>query len=317
LSFTRKLLYRHGWLQQQALDAPVVVVGNLIAGGAGKTPTVMAVTQLLRSRGYQPGIVSRGYGRSDEDLHDVTLASDARSAGDEPLLLRIRLDVPVVVGRDRVAAARELLRRHPQVDLIISDDGLQHLRLPRAAQVLVFDERGAGNGWLLPAGPLREPVPAQVPPRTVVLYNASRPTTALPGSLAQRSLGAAVLLHDWWGGTRVNGRPLTSFRGQAAFAAAGMALPTRFFGMLTACGLTITALPLPDHFDFASLPWPAAAEDVFITEKDAVKLRPERAGTTRVWVVPLDFHPGPTFERDLLALLPPPSTRTTHGHPTA
>ena len=317
VSGARRWLYRHRWLRAEPLPVPVVVVGNLIAGGAGKTPTVMAVAQLLRSRGYRPGIISRGYGRSHDGVLEVTPQTEARIAGDEPLLLRIRLDAPVVVSRDRTAAAHQLLRLHPEVDIIVSDDGLQHLRLPRAAQVLVFDERGAGNGWLLPAGPLRELVPTHVPPRTVVLYNAPRPSTALPGSVARRALCAAVALPDWWAGTHAGARPLASFGQQPALAAAGMAHPARFFAMLEQAGLRITPLPLPDHFDFAQLPWPPEPGDVFITEKDAVKLRPERVGGTRVWVVPLDFHPGPAFERDLLALLPPPSIRTPHGHPTA
>jgi tetraacyldisaccharide 4'-kinase len=317
LSSLRRALYRHGWLHCEPLPVPVVVVGNLIAGGAGKTPTVMAVVELLRARGWSPGVISRGYGRAQDGVVDVNPQTDVRIAGDEPLLLRIRLGRPVVVGRDRVAAARSLLQAHPEVDIIVSDDGLQHLRLPRAAQVLVFDERGAGNGWLLPAGPLREEVPARVAPRSVVLYNAARPSTALPGHLARRSLGAPVILHGWWSGMRGSDDPPPGVGAQGVFAAAGMAHPARFFGMLEAAGHAFTALPLPDHFDFSVLPWPAYAADVFITEKDAVKLRPERVGATRVWVVPLDFHPGADFERALLALLPPLPTRTPHGHPIA
>jgi len=312
----RRALYRIGALPTQAVATPVIVVGNLIVGGAGKTPTVMAIVDTLRSHGFRPGVISRGYGRSRQHLLEVHPGTDAAEAGDEPLLLRIRLGVPVVVGRDRVAAARELLRHHPEVDVIVSDDGLQHLRLPRTAQVIVFDERGAGNGWLLPAGPLREPLPARVPPRTLVLYNATGPSTALAGSLATRSLAGAVSLNDWWNGVAATHAALQQLAGRPLVAAAGMAQPTRFFRMLEQAGLSITPLPLPDHFAFDELPWPAAATDVLITEKDAVKLRPERIIGTRVWVVPLDFRLDTSVQRELLALLPPP-TRTPHGHPTA
>jgi len=313
----RLRLYRVGLFKIIRLPVPIVVVGNLIAGGAGKTPTVMAVVELLRSRGFVPGVISRGYGRHGDGVVDVSEEVDARMAGDEPLLMRLRLRAPVVVGRDRVAAAQELLRRHPSTDVIVSDDGLQHLRLARDAQVLVFDQRGAGNGWLLPAGPLREPMPARVPPRSVVLYNSPAPSTALPGSLASTGLAGAVPLAQWWLGLPASRAALDDLRRKPVLAAAGMAHPERFFEMLRAAGLTVEPLPLPDHFDFAALPWPASAADVVITEKDAVKLKPARTGSTRVWVVPLDFRLGADVERALLALLPPPSNRTTHGHPTS
>ncbi|HEY0858325.1 MAG TPA: tetraacyldisaccharide 4'-kinase, partial [Albitalea sp.] len=167
----RRSLYRVGVLRARRVGVPVVVVGNLIAGGAGKTPTVQAVVAALRSQGWCPGVISRGYGRSDEGpVVHVGGNTPSEQAGDEPLLLHIRAGVPVVVARDRVAAAQALLSVHPEVDVIVSDDGLQHLRLARDVQLIVFDERGAGNGWLLPAGPLREPLPRRVPPRTLVLY---------------------------------------------------------------------------------------------------------------------------------------------------
>jgi tetraacyldisaccharide 4'-kinase len=222
-SRTRQALYRVGLLKTVRLPVPIVVVGNLIAGGAGKTPTVMAVVELLRSRGFTPGVISRGYGRQGDGVVDVGDDADARVAGDEPLLMRLRLRSPVVVGRDRVAAARELLRLHPSTDIIVSDDGLQHLRLARDAQVLVFDQRGAGNGWLLPAGPLRERLPARVPANSVVLYNSPRPSTALPGSLAMPSLRGAVSLADWWTGLRASQAALDSLRQTPIILYSGMA----------------------------------------------------------------------------------------------
>jgi tetraacyldisaccharide 4'-kinase len=316
----RKWLYRLGFLRAQTLPVPVVVVGNLIVGGAGKTPTVMAIIALLRRHGLTPGIVSRGYGRSSGGTLEVQPQTAATDCGDEPLLMRLRTGAPVVVGRDRAAAGQALLRAHPAVDILVSDDGLQHLKLARDAQVLVFDERGVGNGWLLPAGPLREPLPASVPACSVVLYNASAPSTALPGSLASRSLAGVVALAAWHAGHGGSMAALESLRGRPLVAAAGVARPNRFFGMLRAHGLQISPLPLPDHFDFATLPWPADTPDVVLTEKDAVKLAPARAGATRVWVAALDFALPAAFETALLSLLPaphPPVPRPDHGNPPA
>ncbi|HEY8707331.1 MAG TPA: tetraacyldisaccharide 4'-kinase [Burkholderiaceae bacterium] len=311
----RRGLYRIGWLPTHRVSAPVIVVGNLVAGGAGKTPTVIAVVAALRRHGYTPGIVSRGYGVPIEGLLDVTRDLPAARCGDEPLLLHLRTGAPVVVGRDRVGAARHLLLQHPAVDVIVSDDGLQHQALARDVQVLVFDERGAGNGWLLPAGPLREPLPRGVPPRSLVLYNAPAPSTPLPGTLARRSLAGVVPLADWWQGRPASMAALEALRGCPLIAAAGLARPQRFFEMLRDSGLTITPQPLPDHHGYATLPWPADAADVVVTEKDAIKLRADRIGATRVWVAPLDFSFDAAFEAALIALLPLPGPR--HGNTPA
>lgn len=322
----RKALYRWHWLRPQMLPVPVLVVGNLIAGGAGKTPTVMAVVRLLQVRGHRPGILSRGHGRRNDapTVLEVLPSTPASEAGDEPLLLRLRLGVPVFVGADRVAAARAALAAHPDIDLLVSDDGLQHLRLPRSAQVVVFDSRGAGNGWLLPAGPLREPLTPHPPPRTVVLYNAAQASTAWPGHLAQRQLAGLLPLADWWAGRPPMQQTLRDLAatGTPLTAAAGVAQPERFFEMLRAAGLTITPLPLSDHHDYATLPWPAEATDVVVTEKDAVKLIPERlaamGNATRIWVAPLDFSVDAAFDAALQALLPARlTTRTPDGDTTA
>jgi tetraacyldisaccharide 4'-kinase len=306
LTALRAGLYRSGWLRTHRLPAPVIVVGNLIVGGAGKTPCVIAIADALRQRGHRPGIVSRGYGRSARDVVDVQPDTPTALCGDEPLLLRLRTRVPVVVAQDRVAAGRTLLRGHPEVDVIVSDDGLQHLRLARQAQVLVFDDRGVGNGWLLPAGPLREPLPRAVPPRTLVLYNAAQASTPLPGHLSHRALAGVAALEAWWAGAAPSRAALEALNDRRVVAAAGLARPERFFDLLRAAGLTIDALPLPDHHDFATLPWPRDATDVIVTEKDAVKLRPERTAPTRVWVAALDFTVGSAFFDALLALLPQP-----------
>jgi len=315
LTALRRAFYRWGWSRTITLPVPVIVVGNLIAGGAGKTPTVMAIVNLLRSRGYTPGIVSRGYGRQGDACLEVRAGMPATQAGDEPLLMHRRTEAPVFVGRDRVRAARALLQRHPAVDVIVSDDGLQHLRLGRSAQVLVFDERGVGNGWLLPAGPLRERLPAVVPDRSVVLYNAARPSTALRGDVAQRSLAGVVPLTGWWHGEAPTMQALETLRGRPVIATAGVARPQRFFAMLRDAGLSVTPLALPDHHDFATVPWPPTASDVVLTEKDAIKIDPQRVGSARVWVAALDFKPPAAFDAALIALLPPPGT--AHGNAPA
>ncbi|HEY0957578.1 MAG TPA: tetraacyldisaccharide 4'-kinase [Roseateles sp.] len=299
----RTLAYRLGLQRTETLPVPVIVVGNWIVGGAGKTPTTLALLDLLKARGLRAGVVSRGYGREGGGVHLINRTSTAREAGDEPLLIHLRAQVPVAVGSDRVAAARALLAAHPDLDLLVSDDGLQHWRLPRQMSLLVFDERGLGNGRLLPAGPLRQP-PAALQGDQLVVYNAPAPSTPLPGFVAQRRLAGAVSLADWWAGKPASLDALHALRDQPGLlACAGLARPQRFFDMLSVQGLSFTPQPLPDHADFAALPWPANAAGVLLTEKDAVKLPPERVGTTPVWVVTLDFAPGAGFEAALDAQL--------------
>lgn len=301
----RAALYRFGLMRSVRLPVPVVVVGNLVAGGAGKTPTVIALVQLLRSRGFVPGIVSRGYGRESREVALVQSDAMASQVGDEPLLLHRRTRAPMAVGADRVAAGQALLRAHPAVDIVISDDGLQHTRLARDAQVIVIDERGIGNGWLLPAGPLREPAPRSVPARSVVLYNAPRASTAWSGHLAAPRLSTPTLLSDWQSGRAPSESAWADLKRRRVLAAAGVARPQRFFDMLRQAGLHIDELPLPDHHEFAQLPWSANTPDVIVTEKDAVKLQLANLGATRVWVAALDFELPPAFASELMPWLPP------------
>lgn len=295
----RALFYRWGWLKTERLPVPVIVVGNWIVGGAGKTPTTLTLLAMLKARGIRAGVISRGYGREGDEVRLVSRASSAREAGDEPLLIHLRSGVPVAVGRDRVAAARALLAANPDTQVLVSDDGLQHWRLPRSLAVLVFDERGIGNGRLLPAGPLRQSPRDELLADEIVLYNAPRPSTALPGALARRRLSGAVRLDDWWAGRPATLDTLHALRGRPLLALAGMAQPQRFFDMLGEQGLAIDTLALPDHHDFADLPWLAGTPDVVLTEKDAVKIDPARCGVTRVWVVTLDFQPEHAFEQQL------------------
>ena len=296
------LLNLNGWLRRlcgaatQTLPVPVLVVGNWVVGGAGKTPTVMAVVQALQRRGHRPGVISRGHGRvgsmADGGVQEVQPNTAAQVSGDEPLLIRRRCAVPVWVGTQRVAAAAALCQAHPEVDVLVSDDGLQHHALPRAAELVVFDERGVGNACLLPAGPLRQPLPTTLPALSRVLYTSGRPSTALHGTLASRSIDIAWPLAAWQSGRPDHvgqAQPLATLRGQGMLAVAGIAAPEKFFGMLESAGLTIQRLPLPDHHDYATLPWPLGTAAVITTEKDAIKLDPQRMGSTAVWVVPLNL----------------------------
>ncbi len=275
----------------RALPVPVLVVGNVVVGGAGKTPTVMAVVAALQRRGHRPGIVSRGHGRQGDAAQAVHPGCAVGEVGDEPLLMARRSGVPVVVGRDRVAAAQALCRQSPAIDVIVSDDGLQHLALARTAELVVFDERGAGNGLLLPAGPLREPWPAASLGRTVrhLLYTAGRASTPQDGHLARRTLRQAWPLAAWHAGDAAAARPIEALRGRPLLAAAGLAAPEKFFAMLRAEGLDIDTLPLPDHFAYARRPWPDDGPDVLVTEKDAIKLDPAVPSRRRIWVLPLDL----------------------------
>jgi tetraacyldisaccharide 4'-kinase len=325
LVWARERLYRAHCLRSHALGVPVVVVGNWVAGGAGKTPTVIALVKSLQARGYKPAVVSRGHGRAGQGISAVEWNSAVQAVGDEPLLIRRRTAVPVWVGRERVRAAEAMLRAHPEVDLIVSDDGLQHLALVRQAQIVVFDERGLGNGWLLPAGPLREHPPKRLSHNTIVLYNAAAPSTPLPGFLARRSLAGILLLSAWRAGGTPGVNSVDPLRGVRAYAVAGIARPGRFFDTLQQAGLKFDPLPLPDHHPFDRPPWPAGCSDVIVTEKDAVKIPDSFAAPTpaqpRIWVAVLGYELPDALMDALTRLLPPtrtpPPETTPHGQPPA
>jgi tetraacyldisaccharide 4'-kinase len=305
LSRLHAWLYEKGLLDVQASPRPVIVVGNLVAGGAGKTPAVMAIVLWLRAQGYKPGVISRGHGRSAAGTQLVGPQSLAAEVGDEPLLIRRRTGAPVAVGTDRAAAARLLSQRCPEVDVVVSDDGLQHHHLGRDVELLLFDDRGIGNGLLLPAGPLRQRLPAAADERRLVLYTNGRQNTRLPGFAGHRQLSGVIPLAQWWADPAGSRQPLSTLAGRPLLAVAGLARPEAFFEQLRAAGLTIRQQPLPDHDKFVRVPWQPDEADVIVTEKDAVKLDPERVGATRVWVATLDFEPEPAFYAALSRLLRP------------
>ena len=280
----RGWLYRLGWPQTQRVPVPVIMVGNVIAGGAGKTPVVMAVVRHLQARGLQVGVVSRGYGRHTDDCREVLGDSDPKDVGDEPALIHHATGAPVFVARQRIEAARALLARHPATQVIVSDDGLQHLALARDIEICVFDDRGIGNGWLLPAGFLREPWPRRC---DLVLHSGQRPAFA-GGYTATRGLAPDALTSD---GKHV---PLNALAGKRLIALAAIARPEGFFEMLRARGLTLAeTIPLPDHGDFDEWQRPPGSEYILVcTEKDAVKLWRKAPDAL---AVPLHFAPDPEF----------------------
>lgn len=298
-------LYRVGLRRPRRAPLPLVVVGNLVAGGAGKTPTVIALVDALQRLGRRPGVISRGYGRRGAAVRIVGVDSSADEVGDEPLLIHLRCRVPVAVGSRRIEAARALYAHDPTLDLLIADDGLQHHALARDAQVMVFDSRGAGNALLLPAGPLRQPLPADLPPRSLVLYTDGTASTPLPGFVAKRRLAGAVELAAWRRGEPARIELLHALRGRPLVACAGTAQPERFFDMLRREGLDVRGVALPDHAPWHALAWPAETPDAIVTEKDAVKLHPDaqRGASTRIWVAPLDFELPDGLTPALLALL--------------
>lgn len=324
LTALHRAVYRWGWRPIYRAPVPVVVVGNWITGGAGKTPTLLLLVALIQAWGWRVGIVSRGYGRTDAAVRVASPGDSAQALGDEPLLIHRRTGAPLAVGADRSAATRALLAAHPDLQLILSDDGLQHHALARDLTLSVFDARGLGNGWLLPAGPLRQdrshPPLAGSRATELVLYTDGVASTARSGHVAKRRLVLAWPLADWWQGQAHNAVPLSALQGRPLLACAGLAQPERFFHLLEAAGLHITPLPQPDHAPLDPLPWPAHTADVLVTEKDAVKLQPARIPSgQRVWVLPLDLQAPPAFAAALLneltALLGPPPHPNAHGSP--
>ena len=317
----RRRLYQHGILSTQRVDAITIVVGNVIAGGAGKTPTVMALVQHLQAQGLSVGVVSRGYGRENSSAC-VEVRNDARpeDVGDEPLLIQRSCQVPVFVGLTRFDAATALLARHPHTRIILCDDGLQHYGLYRDLEVCVFDDRGCGNGWHLPAGPLRESWPrravarvGQRPNCLLVLHTGSHP--AFGGYTALRSLAPCAVGRD---GQQVQLQALRAPGGKPLMALAGIAQPEVFFGMLRAIPLPLAkTLALPDHyaFDSDSIIFHGGYR-LICTEKDAAKLWPLAPDAL---AVPLVFAPEAAFFLALdTALAPLLSAKlsSAHGHPT-
>lgn len=267
--WSRRWLYRTGGLTSVRVPVPVIVVGNVVVGGVGKTPVVIALATHLQGKGWHVGVISRGHGRVTTDCREVLPTDDAAQAGDESLLIRRQTGCPVFVAAQRTAAAQALLQAYPATQVILADDGLQHTALHRDMEICVFDDRGIGNGFLLPAGMLREPWPRPSDVMGWVLHTGASPQFA--GFRCHRELADHALRQD--GGVI----PLAVFKEAGAaelHAVAGIAQPEVFFDQLRLQGLHLShTQALPDHSNFDSWAQPSGRTTaVLCTEKDAVKL---------------------------------------------
>ena len=302
--FLRRLFFKLHFFQSHKAGIPVIVVGNLTAGGSGKTPLVLRIAELLREHKWKPGIVSRGYlggaraARGSAAAKggapmEANIASDPAEVGDEPILLARRSGCPVWVAPERVAACRALREQHPECDVIVTDDGLQHYALARDIELCVVDGRGFGNGFLHPAGPLREP-PSRLSSVDAVITHENVSIKGYKMQLQGEKLVRITDAHDV--------RAAKSFAGEKVHAVAGIGDPKRFFLQLARFGLKIVPHPFPDHHPFvaADLDFGDQAP-VVMTEKDAVKCK--RFAKANHWVFPVSASLDPAFERWLLEKL--------------
>jgi tetraacyldisaccharide 4'-kinase len=278
LALSRRFLYKKRLLKSYSVSVPLIVIGNISVGGTGKTPLLIALCELLVKQGLQPGIVSRGYGGSFSGEQLVSENDTAEHVGDEPFLMAQRTQCPVAVGNDRVAAA-ELLLRHHSCDVILSDDGLQHYRMQRDFEIAVVDvNRQLGNGFCLPAGPLREPAGRLQSVDMVVHHGRS----ANANSFVLEFMDAVNLVTG-------ETRPIESFKDSAVHAIAGIGHPERFFEQLAQAGLRIIKHPFPDHYAYkkSDLVFDDNDNDkvLLMTEKDAVKCKAYTVGNC--WYVPV------------------------------
>ena len=290
----RRLAYRSGALRAVRLPVAVIVVGNIVTGGTGKTPLVLWLAAMLKKDGWKPGILSRGYRGSAAAPMEVAAASPAALVGDEPLLLARDSACPVWVGRDRVKAASELLAAHPECNVLILDDGLQYYRLARDIEIAVDDARGVGNGFLLPAGPLREPasrrvdawVVNSVPPG---IHNPSF-RMDLRGETFHRLAAPAA------------SAPAAAFAGKRLHAVAGIGNPRRFFDHLARLGLATVNHAFPDHHAYTASDLDFAdCEALLMTEKDAVKC--EAFAREHWYALEVEADLAPAFSDFVLAKL--------------
>jgi len=289
----RRLGYLVRLLPSARAGIPVVAIGNLTVGGSGKTPLAIHVAELLKARRWSPAIVSRGYGGTARAPRAVSLASDPAEVGDEPVLMARRAGCPVWVGADRAAVAVRLREEHPDCDVIVLDDGLQHYGLRRDLEIAVVDARAFGNGFMLPAGPLREPRTRLWSVDAVVAHGTRAVkgyAMRLEGDEAHRATDARER------------RKLQSFAGERVHAVAGIGDPNRFFQHLSTLGLKLVPHPFPDHHPFRErdLEFGDGAP-VLMTEKDAVKCK--RFARPQHWVLPVRAVPDPAFDEWLLRRL--------------
>ena len=304
ISSLRKSFFDIGILPSQSLSVPIVIVGNIRVGGTGKTPSVLAIAKALQTRGFKPGIISRGYKGNTQAATEVTEKSSPAEVGDEPCYLAQQLaslNIPVFVNSSRIKSGQALLKKYPEIDVIISDDGLQHYKMKRwpareggqDIELVIRDDRKEGNSWLLPAGPLREKsnrerdytlhIGHKVEP-----YLADAPCFSIPVELnSAYPLNNPNQLID-----------LSTFKenfqtSDKLWAAAGLGNPQKFFEAIRQKGLEVRELPLPDHYDYVVNPFENIdASHIFITEKDAIKCsrQAQYKNDSRIWVIPVTIE---------------------------
>jgi tetraacyldisaccharide 4'-kinase len=290
----RRLAYRAGLLPVRGVDVPVIVVGSLNVGGTGKTPLVIWIAEHLKALGFRPGIVSRGYGGIGRKFpQQVRPDSNPELVGDEPVLIASRTGCPVAVSPKRYQAARDLVS-HTDCNIIICDDGLQHLALDRDIEIATIDGvRRFGNGRCLPAGPLRES-PGRLAGVDMVVSVARAGKSEYLMVYVPRALQSL--------GVPARCMELEALRGRDVHAVAGIANPRRFFAMLNEAGLRIVRHEFPDHHRFTE--GDVRFDDglpVVMTEKDAVKCR--GLGTRDAWCLPIDAHMTDAFRHRLTTLI--------------
>jgi tetraacyldisaccharide 4'-kinase len=298
----RRVLYRDHILTSDQLLLPVIVIGNITVGGTGKTPLTLALAQQLVERGWHPLIVSRGFGGSARQPEHVSETSDARQVGDEPLLMARRNICPVWIGKDRAATARTALQAHPQCNVVLCDDGLQHYRLQRDVEIAVIDgERGFGNGRMLPAGPLREPV-SRLQTVDAIVVNGGDATTgqyAMRPDVYVMHLGGDIFYNLLDPSIKASA---ADFHPSKNHAVAGIGNPQRFFQHLEALEISFTPHAFPDHHPYSASDLAFADCDaILLTEKDAVKCA--AFADARYWVLRVDAQIDPALLEHILRKL--------------
>ena len=278
------------------LSVPVIIVGNITVGGTGKTPLVIALVAFLKSQGYQPGVVSRGYtSKAPYYPYAVTKESDPKHSGDEPLLIATSCQCPVVIDPNRVNAAKKLIDDY-DCDIIVSDDGLQHYKLGRQLEICVIDgQRGLGNKKCLPEGPLREPVQRLSGVDFVVVNGESSEVYAHSQFTMRLAPGALQPLGD-------NIQQTPPLSGEKVNAIAGIGNPERFFDLLKSSEYIVSAYPFGDHYHYRQEDFIFSNSDaILMTEKDAVKC--SKFGLTNAWYLPVEAQLPDAFWQQLLAVI--------------
>ncbi len=299
IAVTRRKVYQLKLKKSYAASVPVVVIGNIVVGGSGKTPLLISLCEFIKKQGFKPGVVSRGYGGTIAGIKQVQKTDCAELVGDEPLMIYQRTNVPVVVGADRVAAVNYLLENN-QCDIVFSDDGLQHYRMQRNFEIAVVDsERGSGNGFCLPAGPLRERL-SRLNDVDMVVYNGSSDSNHSRAGTCSYTLKVV----DVCSLNRDECVALSAFVDKTVHAVAGIGHPPRFFRQLRENGIKVIDHAFSDHHDYTQADFSGWQNDcIIMTEKDAVKCR--QLSLPDAWVVSVSANFSESLESQLYAKILP------------